>query len=1150
MARRANRKKIRPQASKPRKHETLEDRVVMSADPLSGPMMTTHGVVEVEEVPSFTHHRSVETTVETAPVQDPNADFWRGTSDAFDSGIDDIGRRIEQTLAQAHALTGQDEVLSKYGFDGAGQTVAVLDTGIAYGHYALGGGRGDGYRVVGGFDFTENDSDFYDDGPNGGHGTHVAGIIGAQGDGSHSGVATGVDLVGVRVFDDAGNGYFSWVEQGLNWVYDNRDAFDSPITAINLSLGTDWNSDSIPSWAMLEDEFAKLEQAGIFIAISAGNSYQDYNQNGVSYPAASDHVIPVMATYNSGGLANFSQRATYAIAAPGVGITSTVPDYAANDGDTIDDDWLGMSGTSMASPYVAGASVLVREAMAFVGQDGADQWDIYDHMMDTADTFFDSTSQTNYKRLNLEAAIDALMPEDDYGSTVAMAHSLGTLAEGDGPALSGVISTLDDADHFSFTAGVSGVVTISASNVTHNLTSQWDATGGTWQIDEAGNCVIDIVAGETYSFALSSSNGLGYYDLSFEVESGFDGVDWAQLQQGQQTQSELSVSGETWHRVIASQAGYFTVELLDSDAGIEVYDEQSNLLASGSPRLDVQVDDGDTLLLRVTGYDADYGVRITNALTINANAATFIGTAGQDAFSFTTDATTHRVSVNGVGYDLDASAISTIQIAGDSADRLTVIGSSQAEQFTLGAGGAAVARAGLSMVATGFGSVIATSGSSGDSLQLNDTAGDDTLTSWSDRAVINGGGFFGDARGFAQVVANSTSGFDVATMHDTAGDEVFNAWSDRAVMNGAGFFVDARGFDRVLAYATGGHDVASLRDTAGNEVFSAWSGRAVMNSSSYVIDARGFDQVIGYATQGSDEARLYDTAGDEFFTLWSDRAVMSGDDYTNDLRGFDRVIAHSTGGRDLAWLHDTAGDEIFTAWWDRTVISGAGFTNDLRGFDQVVGFSTGGNDQARMFDSAGNDVFTAWSDRAVMSGANYLTDLRGFSQVVATATSGTDRARLYDTEGDEFFTAWSDRGVMKGDSFLNDARGFGQVLAYATGGFDEARMYDTPANDTFLTWSNRAVMRGSGYSNDLRGFDRVVGYGTGGFDYAWLTADSAGSSVYADEIGAVLSLPSGTAEARGFERVTADLAEAATGAAEAGESVDYAFELWGDWDDA
>ena len=127
-------------------------------------------------------------------------------------------------------------MLADYGFTGKGQTVAIIDSGIAYNHFALGGGFGANYRVVGGYDFAENDLDPNDDGPAGSHGTHVAGIVGGSA-GSDRGVASGVDLVALRVFDDSGAGFTSWVESALQWVHANRNSFENPITAINLSLG-------------------------------------------------------------------------------------------------------------------------------------------------------------------------------------------------------------------------------------------------------------------------------------------------------------------------------------------------------------------------------------------------------------------------------------------------------------------------------------------------------------------------------------------------------------------------------------------------------------------------------------------------------------------------------------------------------------------------------------------------------------------------------------------------------------------------------------------------------------------------------------------------------------------------------------------------
>ena len=179
-------------------------------------------------------------------------------------------------------LSLADAVHAKYGLVGRGQTVAIIDSGIAYDHFALGGGFGANFRVVGGKDLTlENDANPYDDaGPLNGHGTRVASVLGEDAGGAGSGAAPDVDMVGLRVFGDTGVSYFSWIESALQWVHTNRNAFESPITTVNLSIGSTWNANTVPAWSTIEDELTQLEADGIFIAASAGNSFTSY-----TYPA-------------------------------------------------------------------------------------------------------------------------------------------------------------------------------------------------------------------------------------------------------------------------------------------------------------------------------------------------------------------------------------------------------------------------------------------------------------------------------------------------------------------------------------------------------------------------------------------------------------------------------------------------------------------------------------------------------------------------------------------------------------------------------------------------------------------------------------------------------------------------------------------------
>ncbi|NOY42659.1 MAG: S8 family serine peptidase [Planctomycetes bacterium] len=1110
--------------------EQLEDRHLMSANPLGGFL---GGAIEphvgIDEPPALTQH------VESTP------DFWIEAGDQ--DSLDDQSRQIENALLEANAQTGLDNVRANYGFTGIGQTVAVIDSGIAYDQVALGGGFGAGYRVVGGWDFTgENDANPYDDGPSGGHGTHVAGIVG----GSGTGVAPGVDLVALRVFDDAGAGYFSWVENALNWVHDNKNSFENPITTVNLSLGVSgWNAETIPSWANLEDEFAHLEADGIFIAVSAGNSFTSYNAAGLSYPAASSYVIPVMSTDDNGQLSYFSQRSTRAIAAPGRWITSTVPDYSGNN-DGINDDYATMSGTSMAAPYVAGASMLVREAMEFVGYTNITQDMIYNQMMATADSVFDSVTNQSYSRLNLEAAIDDLMPTDDYGSTVASAYNLGAV---NGPmAMSGAIATLGDVDYFSFTAGSTGTVTFETTNTTNNLAASW-LVNGTQSLSvlavDGSSLTVNVVAGQEYTVGFSSSDGLGYYDFNVTSASSFTFTDWGAVSFSQL--QGVSATNDTWYRIEATSNGYLTAEGLFDVAGgqisLELYDTNLTQVdtgnaVNGQSRVDTYATAGEEFFVRVLGSNADVDFRLTNLVTLSGTTVNVAGTSAADTFSFAAG-NTHQVSVNGVTYGFASIAITEVNFDGGAGvDSITMTGTAGDEMATLRVGDATLVGAGFTVNALNVEDVDVYGGGGNDRANLYDSVGDDLFTATPDSASLVGSGYDNRVTGFSRVYAYATAGGDdSATLYDSAGDDSFKAYSTWARFAGNGYYNYAQGFDRVDAYATaGGNDRAYLYDSSGNDRFYALPEYAVIlgENSEFANYARGFDRVDAYATAGgNDRAYLYDSSGNDRFYGLPEYAVMVGEnsEFINYARGFGRVDAYATaGGNDRATLYDSSGDDRFYGLPEYAVMVGENseFINYARGFDRVDARATaGGNDRATLYDSAGNDLFYGLPDYAVMLDENseFYNYVRGFDRVDARATAGgNDRAYLYDSAGNDLFYGLPDYAVMLGanSEFYNYVRGFGQVNAYATaGGTDQAFLYDSLGNDILRVGTDSQTLEGNGYYNFAKGFEQTNAFASSGYDQVLIDRVYQDESLFGQNNLVQVTRQTSTQNAYSFDKLVA-----------------------------
>lgn len=214
---------------------------------------------------------------------------------------------------------------------GKGVKVAVIDSGIDLNHQDL--------DVAGGESFVSYTSSYHDDN---GHGTHVAGIIGALNNTFGTvGVAYDASVYAVKVLDSEGLGYLSDIITGINWAIEND------MDMINLSLGSNQHSEA------LKYVVDKAYQHGILVVSSSGNFGGSMSIDNVGYPARYESVIAVGAIDTNLNLADFSSTGkALEVVAPGVDILST---YSGNQYNKI-------SGTSMAAPYVTGNLALLKQA--------------------------------------------------------------------------------------------------------------------------------------------------------------------------------------------------------------------------------------------------------------------------------------------------------------------------------------------------------------------------------------------------------------------------------------------------------------------------------------------------------------------------------------------------------------------------------------------------------------------------------------------------------------------------------------------------------------------------------------------------------------------------------------------------------------------
>jgi subtilisin len=231
--------------------------------------------------------------------------------------------------------------VSKVGYgDGTGKTAWIVDTGIDFDHPDLNVDKTRSRSFIPNVTSADDEN---------GHGTHVAGIIGAKNnDFGVLGIASGANLVSCRVLDKDGKGTLSSIIQALSYINTNAKAGD----VVNMSLGEDEISE------ILDQQVQAMASKGILFAIAAGNDAKEANQYSPGR-ANGDNIFTVSAVDSLDNFASFSNYGNDVVdfAAPGVRILSTYKDglYAK------------MSGTSMAAPHLAGLLLLKGRNISYSG---------------------------------------------------------------------------------------------------------------------------------------------------------------------------------------------------------------------------------------------------------------------------------------------------------------------------------------------------------------------------------------------------------------------------------------------------------------------------------------------------------------------------------------------------------------------------------------------------------------------------------------------------------------------------------------------------------------------------------------------------------------------------------------------------------------
>ncbi|MET9533391.1 MULTISPECIES: S8 family serine peptidase [unclassified Streptomyces] len=322
--------------------------------------------------------------------------FWKSLTGSrtrqAGSFADGVGKvwldgRVKADMAESNAQIGTPAAWQA-GLTGKGVKVAVLDTGVDADHPDLKGRISASKSFIAGEDTTDRN----------GHGTHTTSTVGGSGaasDGKEKGVAPDADLAVGKVLSDEGSGTDSEIIAGMEWA-----AKDIHAKIISMSLGSQEASDGTDPMAAAVNTLSK--DTGALFVVAAGNTGAPTS---IGSPGAADSALTIGAVDSADQPADFTSQGPRLgdnalkpdLSAPGVDILAARSQYAEGSG-----SYQTMSGTSMATPHVAGvAALLAQKHPDWTGQQ------LKDALMSTSKTLPDPVYTLGAGRVDVPAATTA-----------------------------------------------------------------------------------------------------------------------------------------------------------------------------------------------------------------------------------------------------------------------------------------------------------------------------------------------------------------------------------------------------------------------------------------------------------------------------------------------------------------------------------------------------------------------------------------------------------------------------------------------------------------------------------------------------------------------------------------------------------------------